>query len=765
MSTGGDRGAALVGFRRHLRPEVVAGEAAYLFSEAGVTALQGSGIEVLAPLLDGTRDLHTLLAEASRAVPCTRVEGLVSSLTAAGLLSERPHPAPAADEPALAYWESAGLEGEQAVARTRSGRVHLTSVGRLDTAPAEAALRAAGLTVTSAAAPAARAAEAELTIVLCDDYLASDLAEVDAAHRAAGRPWLLARPHGRQVWVGPFFRPDGACWHCLAHRMWGHRRAEAHVQGALGRSGPAPRPDVSLPVLRETGVRLVALEAVKWLAGYRYDNQQSVWTFETLTMEGRHHELRPRPQCPSCGDPGLVAAQVSRPVVFGSRPKAADGGGGDRARSPEETLRAYRHLVSPVTGVVKEIRRDPHGPAFLNSFVAGSNVAAGAHGLGALRAGLRSDNGGKGVTALHAEVSALCEALERHSGYFHGDEPTVRGSLRSLGDRAVPPDSWQLFHDRQYEGREEWNARHSAFQYVPPRFDEDTAVDWTPLWSVTGQRHRLLPTAALYFGAPREPGTRFFRPDSNGNAAGSSLEDAVLQGFMELVERDAVALWWYNRTRQQAVDLDAFGDRWIDELREVHADLNREVWALDISSDLGIPVVAAFSRRTDKEAEDIVFGLGAHFDPRTALRRALTEVNQLLPAVIGARPDGEGYRCGDPDTLRWWRTATIADQPYVAPDPSRTARGPDDYAYTPRRDLRDDLAEIERLTARHGLELLVLDQTRPDIGLPVVKVVVPGLRHFWSRFAPGRLYDVPVRLGRLAEPTPYEQLNPIPVFI
>ena len=57
----------------------------------------------------------------------------------------------------------------------------------------------------------------------------------------------------------------------------------------------------------------------------------------------------------------------------------------------------------------------------------------------------------------------------------------------------------------------------------------------------------------------------------------------------------------------------------------------------------------------------------------------------------------------------------------------------------------------------------MLDQTRPDIGLPVVKIIVPGLRGFWARLAPGRLYDVPVGLGRLATPTPYDQLNPLPL--
>jgi ribosomal protein S12 methylthiotransferase accessory factor len=63
---------------------------------------------------------------------------------------------------------------------------------------------------------------------------------------------------------------------------------------------------------------------------------------------------------------------------------------------------------------------------------------------------------------------------------------------------------------------------------------------------------------------------------------------------------------------------------------------------------------------------------------------------------------------------------------------------------------------------QQGIELLVLDQTRPDIGLPVVKVLAPGLRHFWPRFGPGRLYDVPVALGRLERARGEHELNPTP---
>jgi ribosomal protein S12 methylthiotransferase accessory factor len=77
----------------------------------------------------------------------------------------------------------------------------------------------------------------------------------------------------------------------------------------------------------------------------------------------------------------------------------------------------------------------------------------------------------------------------------------------------------------------------------------------------------------------------------------------------------------------------------------------------------------------------------------------------------------------------------------------------------------EDVAAIQAGFESRGMEVLVLDQTRPDVGLPVVKVIVPGMRHFWARLGPGRLYDVPVQLGRLATPTLYEELNPIPMFL
>ncbi|MFE2474651.1 TOMM precursor leader peptide-binding protein [Streptomyces sp. NPDC059389] len=748
---------ALVGFKSHLRPTVVPGDAAYLVSRRGVTALSGSGAEILVPLLDGTRTALAVRQEAARTLGAEDAEAALLSLADAGLIRST---TAAAEAEAEAYWDLAGLDGGEAAAGLARAAVAVEALPGLDPRPVAQACRESGIAVV--ADPAA----ADLVLVLCEDYLSPGLAAVDARQRAAGRPWVPVKLCGTDPWVGPFFRPgSGPCWHCLAVRLRGHRHSEVPVRRALGLDGPVPRPPAGLAAGTALAVNLAVLEAAKWLAGLRHPEQAHIRTFDTLRLSTASHPVARLPQCAACGDPGLVARRVGAPFVPVSRPKAAATGGGDRALTPAQMLRAYGHLVDPVTGVVKEIRQASGAPEFVHAYTSGHNLAMESASFAGLSSGLRALSGGKGRTAEEARTSALCEAVERYSGTRHGDEPVVRDSLRGLGGAAVHPNDCQLYSRRQFAERELWNARHSRFHHVPAPFDEGRPTDWTPVWSLTEGRRRLLPTSMLYFGRGADAAADGPWADSNGNAAGSSPEDAVVQGFLELVERDAVALWWYNRTRQPGVDLGAFEDEWVERIRHGMRRANREVWALDLTSDLGIPVFAALSRRTDKPAEDVIFGFGAHFDPRVALNRALSELGQLLPAVGDVRRDGRGYRITDPEPLSWWQRATVANQPYLAADPMAQTRTPGHWPSVRGTDLLDDVRVITELVRGKGMDLLVLDQSRPDLGLPVTKVVVPGLRHFWARYGPGRLFDVPVHLGRLAEPTPYDQLNPVPLFV
>lgn len=100
------------------------------------------------------------------------------------------------------------------------------------------------------------------------------------------------------------------------------------------------------------------------------------------------------------------------------RGKACDGGGRHRTLLPEQVLDRHGHLISPVTGIVKQIQHDSRGLAFFNSFRSGANVAAQLTDVHALRGALRVSNGGKGTTAVQAQVGALREAVKRHCGNF-----------------------------------------------------------------------------------------------------------------------------------------------------------------------------------------------------------------------------------------------------------------------------------------------------------------------------------------------------------
>ena len=118
----------------------------------------------------------------------------------------------------------------------------------------------------------------------------------------------------------------------------------------------------------------------------------------------------------------------------------------------------------------------------------------------------------------------------------------------------------------------------------------------------------------------------------------------------------------------------------------------------------------------------------------------------------------------DPLALWWWKTIRLADCPWLAPAADAPLRKASEYSVVESTDARDDVENCRARVEAKGMEFLVLDQTRPDIAMPVARVIVPGMRHFWARFAPGRLFDVPVSMGRRKRPLAEAELNPLPVI-
>lgn len=736
--------------------EHVAGDGVFLLSERESHVLEGKPLEHVVPLLDGSHTVDEIVQACSAFLPPHTVHEALNLLQRAGHLAESDV---ALHLPHAAYWSEMGVDGAYALAVLTNTHVRVESFGPIDASPLRSALQALGMQIHPMGA---------VCIALVDDYLAPGLARLNEECLAKGLPLLLVKPVGVRLWVGPLVLPGKtACWRCLESRLRGNREVEAYVERRTNRNGPLAPARARNALGEMQAYSMVATQLARWIVTGRNQALESrLLVADLMNFSFDFHHVVRRPQCSTCGNPSL-ASLAGQPMPIVERGATVSSQGGLRLEPPEAVFSRYAHHVSPFTGVVSAVLPASwHGAGPLRSYIAGHNFALKSDQLWFLKDGLRTSSSGKGRTDAQARTSALCEALERYSGVYRGDEPRKNASMDSLGLDAVDPRRCMLFSDRQYLERNAWLARGARFQVVPKAFRSDVPIDWTPLWSITEQRQKLLPTSYLYYNYPTDEEAFFCWADSNGCAAGSTPEDAMLQGLLELVERDAVALWWYNRITRASIDLDAFDDGFISQMREFYKAHDREFWVLDLTSDLAIPCFVALSRRLHGPSEDIMMGFGAHVDASIALSRALTELNQFIPALLNTNPDGTtAYMMGDPETIEWWRTATVENQPYLLGDRSQAGSGPDKFSPMNESSVAQLLTNLIARLHAAGHEVLVLDQTRPDVGLPVMKMVVPGLRHFWARFAPGRLFDVPVQQGWLAEARSESELNPTPMFL
>ncbi|MGM3305045.1 TOMM precursor leader peptide-binding protein [Anabaena sp. WFMT] len=608
--------------------------------------------------------------------------------------------------------------------------------------------------------------DGDFTVVLTDDYLHPQLKAFNQQALNSQSPWMLVNPLGTTLWIGPIFNHHTTgCWECLAQRLRDNRPVANFIQKHKQISLSPPLGFLASTM--QTALGMAATEVFKWIIqGGNQQLEGTLLTYDTLTLQTQKHIFVKRPQCPDCGEIANEQNNQPLPIILGHRKKNFTKDGGHRYCSPQETFRKYQHHISPITGVVRELQKIP-GNGLNHTYIAKHHFLSVFDDVDSLRQNIGGRSAGKGRTDIQARVSGFCEAIERYSGVFQGDEIRHKGSYQQMGDKAIHPNTCMNFSEQQYQHREQLNTKSKGwFQKVPEPFDIEKEIDWTPVWSLTHQEFKYLPTAYCYYGYSQSHKPDCWA-DSNGCAAGNTLEEAILQGFMELVERDCVALWWYNHLQKPQVDLDSFNQPYFQELKKYYQAINRELWVLDITSDLNIPAFAAISRRTDREIEDIILGYGTHFDPQIAISRALTEVNQILPNVLSAQADGNTQYppSADPLAIEWWKSATVANQPYLLPDDQSIPKIFADYPQVASDDLLEDIRLCQQIVEKNGLEMLVLDQTRADIGLRVAKVIVPGMRHMWKRLGTGRLYEIPITMGWLKQSLTEDQLNPYPMWM
>jgi bacteriocin biosynthesis cyclodehydratase domain-containing protein len=712
-------------------------DAVCLYSEDRKFFLHGELYCAIATAIGkGGKSFAELAHDLARSFPADKIEEALKRLMERRYIVPASPTAPA---PVDGYWASLGLPPGVAEQNLANCRVRVEAIDVQGAAEISAALGALGVQVVKRSG--------DLTVTLVNDYLDRRLAELNRQRVADGTPWLLVQPSGAFPLVGPVFDPDKtACWTCLFDRMIRNRE----IKGFLDRE--ATRTVVVSPLSRNTlgqsAIQFAAIEVAKAIAtGFRTELNDHIVSQDLLGPSLAKHYVAKRPQCPTCGNKRLIdPRRAPEPIELSAGAKLVMTSGGYRTVSSRSTVARFRKHVSPLTGVLTRLERIEADLPMNTNFFAQHNFSAPAQSIGQLRDGLSGGSFGKGSTAEQAEASALMEAIERYSGIFQGDEirMTRRFTDFESGD-AIAPNDVLLFSDAQRQA----DPSEDGEQTAPAPFDPSAEIEWSPVWSLRDGRFKYLPTSMLYFFYS---GPAAFQADSNGCAAGNTLEEAIVQGFLELVERDAYAIWWYNRSQRAEVDFREFKDSYVTDLKSQLADAGRKLWVLDVTSDLGVPTYVAILHWMQNGQENIEFGSGAHFDKRIAMLRTLTELNQFLS--IGLMGGGSGEK----PSLDGTTPLHLPNYPFLIPD--NAVKVPTISEFGLLDTTRNQVLACVEIAKRAGLDFLVLNQTRPDVEVPVVRVIVPGLRHFYRRFGPGRLYDIPVKLGLRDRPIPENELTP-----
>ena len=544
-------------FKPDVRVEIAESEGVFLISERNSLFISDRLSQLIIPLINGQRTTDEIVDLMEGKASATQVYYTLMQMEQKGYIIESDNSLPSTFTVFCDHLNIAPSEADEQLQKTK---VRVTTFGNVPSREFSQLLESLNIQLSE---------EADIDIVLTDDYLQEGLDDFNQKALAVKRPWMLVKPVGTIIWIGPLFYPGRTgCWECLAQRLRNNRPVERFIQKHQNISTPLTPPLDPLTSTWKTALAMTATEIFKWIVqGENKRLEGALVTHDTLCLETQSNILVKRPQCPSCGENFHKLSNKPLPIILGSRKKTFTSDGGHRCCSPEETLNKYQHHISPITGVVRELAKVSTGSnSATHTYVAKHHFATIFDDLKNLRQNIRGRSAGKGKTDEQAKTSAFCEAIERYSGVFQGDEIREKSSYQKMGEKAIHPNACMNFSQAQYDNRQQWNANCSGwFQKVPAPFNEEKEIDWTPVWSLTAQEFKYLPTAYCYYGYPTDSEPDCWA-DSNGCAAGNTIEEAILQGFMELVERDSIALWWYNQVKRPRVDLDSFDEPYLANL-------------------------------------------------------------------------------------------------------------------------------------------------------------------------------------------------------
>lgn len=316
---------------------------------------------------------------------------------------------------------------------------------------------------------------------------------------------------------------------------------------------------------------------------------------------------------------------------------------------------------------------------------------------------------GKGIDVAAAKASGIMEAIET----WHAEYVSLPVRFGSTTDLAA---SLKL-------------ADVDRLPRLPEsRFDSNLPMLWVEGHDLIGGHRMWVPFETVHANSaiPGPPGSGCFSASTNGLASGNHHLEAVSHALCEVIERDATSLWHrmhpalQDRTRLDLATVDDPDCRDVIE-RLGAAEIEIAVW--ETTSDVGVPAFQSLLVDRTGEIDHIGSGAGCHPTREVALLRALTEGAQVRTTyVVGSRED-----ILHADYL----PATLEVRGRRARAIMQSVASMRDFATVGRFEFEtfdDEVAWLLRCLRNVGIEqAIAVDLSRPEYGIPVVRLVVPGL--------------------------------------
>ena len=317
---------------------------------------------------------------------------------------------------------------------------------------------------------------------------------------------------------------------------------------------------------------------------------------------------------------------------------------------------------------------------------------------------------GKGISKDHAKASAMMEGFERYSAEKQENDDTIFATPNEIGEKGdyIEPKSLNL----------------------PQKFEKadlgDTKFEWNLAHDIiTGNDYYVLSNAVFHPYNHDSDVESLFKSNTNGLASGNVLEEAILHGIFEVIERDAWSIFELTHKNYSQINIDSIESELIKEIIDKFESQGIKIKLMDFTADINIPTIAASADDTvTRDAGLLTLGIGTHLDPEVAILRALTEVAQSRATQInGAREDT--VRADFAREAGYERMKRI-NKYYFRQEEEQINLSDIENKSTNSIDEDIDIVK-EELIANDIKHVLYTNLTRPEVDVSVVRVIIPEM--------------------------------------